>query len=179
MVLSRRASVALVAAIGCRAQEPPLVNPGVSDVKPEMASARRPAPDAAAVWEHAGETSAYRALGKGPFPSQGHFADRWTAEVLGNEPAAIAFATLARSTVVPQGAVLMEKLAERATGTAGPIFAMEKRASGYFPAGGDWKYVVTDAAGRIEDEGQLSLCARCHAEAPADYLFGLPPDARR
>ena len=61
---------------------------------------------------------------------------------------------------------------------AGPIFAMVKRDPGFFPEGGDWEYVVTDSEGWIEDRGALALCARCHAEAKADWVFPLPADAK-
>jgi hypothetical protein len=183
-VLSSRPSVATALAIAalagtsCRAGEPPLVNPGVSDVRPELASARLAAPDAGSQWDRSAELPSYRAAAKSAFPSQGHFTGRWTAELLVNEPAATAYAALSKSTAMPQGAILVEKLRDQRTGAAGPLFAMEKRESGYFPGGGDWKFVVTDAAGKVQDEGQIRLCARCHAEGLADFLFDLPPDTR-
>jgi hypothetical protein len=49
---------------------------------------------------------------------------------------------------------------------------MVKRPAGYDPTGGDWEYLVLDATGRIEQRGRLALCARCHADAPHDHLFG-------
>lgn len=51
-------------------------------------------------------------------------------------------------------------------------FVMVKRAPGYNPSGGDWEYLVVAPDGRVEDRGQVALCARCHAEAPHDFLFG-------
>jgi hypothetical protein len=55
---------------------------------------------------------------------------------------------------------------------------MAKRDAGFYAEGGDWEFVVLDAAGRLEDRGKLALCARCHAEATADWVFGLPAEAR-
>jgi len=51
---------------------------------------------------------------------------------------------------------------------------MIKRDAGFFPEGGDWEYVATDRDGWVADRGQLKACARCHAEAKADWVFGLP-----
>jgi hypothetical protein len=51
-------------------------------------------------------------------------------------------------------------------------FAMIKRPPGYDPGGGDWEYLVVTPAGRVEQRGILPLCARCHADAPHDHLFG-------
>jgi cytochrome c553 len=57
------------------------------------------------------------------------------------------------------------------------VFVMEKKAEGYFPAGGDWEYIVVARDGRIEARGQLATCARCHAEAPVDFVFPRIPRA--
>jgi hypothetical protein len=76
------------------------------------------------------------------------------------------------ATAAPAGAVLLERLF--AVGGAQPLtyFAMIKRAPGYDPAGGDWEYMVLTPDGEIDARGRLPLCARCHAEAPHDHLFG-------
>jgi hypothetical protein len=118
-----------------------------------------------------------RPIGK-TFLSRGHFAGRWTAEVSTNEAALQAYANLAASTRFAVGTLLVKRHAS--TKDAGPatIFAMVKRDAGFFPQGGDWEYVVLDAAGRLEERGKLAPCARCHAEANADWVFGLPIEAR-
>jgi hypothetical protein len=41
-------------------------------------------------------------------------------------------------------------------------------------AGGSWAYFELDAQGGVVSSGALTLCAGCHAEAPADGVFGLP-----
>jgi hypothetical protein len=35
----------------------------------------------------------------------------------------------------------------------------------------DWEFLVLDSAGVIQEQGELPLCQRCHAEAP-DSVFG-------
>ena len=55
-------------------------------------------------------------------------------------------------------------------------FVMTKRAAGYDPGGGDWEYLVVVGSGHVEERGKLALCARCHAEAPHDRLFGGGPE---
>jgi hypothetical protein len=54
-------------------------------------------------------------------------------------------------------------------------FAMIKQRSGFHPGGGDWEYLVIRPTGDIEQRGRLAPCARCHAEAPSDWLFGQAP----
>jgi hypothetical protein len=53
----------------------------------------------------------------------------------------------------------------------GPTLMMEKRAAGFDPAHGDWRYVVVDGVS-VED-GALPLCASCHDEAPHDHVFAV------
>ncbi len=50
-------------------------------------------------------------------------------------------------------------------------YVMRREAPGYFSEGGDWRYAVYDAEGKLQKQGKLGLCARCHAEAPRDFLF--------
>jgi hypothetical protein len=157
--------------VGCGPREPALVNPGMSSVSPTV---ERPTPkkaDAATKWETVGELGDLRRTG-GIFVSRGHFAGRWKAETRMNGAAETIYANLVPSSRFPPGALLVEM--HREPSSAGPIFAMLKRDAGFFPEGGDWEYVVTDSQGWIEDRGALALCARCHAEAKADWVFPLP-----
>jgi hypothetical protein len=115
------------------------------------------------------------------FVSRGHFAGRWSAEISVNEPALSTYTHLGPSSRFAVGSVLVKKHASTsasAPSSSGPIFAMAKRDPGYYPEGGDWEYVVLDAEGHLEDRGKLSLCARCHAEGDADWVFGMPTEAR-
>jgi hypothetical protein len=72
------------------------------------------------------------------------------------------------------GTTLIERMFP--AGGAHPLthFVMTKRAPGYDPPGGDWEFLVVAPDGRVEERGPLALCARCHAEAPHDHLFGGP-----
>lgn len=70
------------------------------------------------------------------------------------------------------GATLVERLFEAGGKAPVTYFVMVKREPGYDPAGGDWEYLVVAPDGHVEERGKLSLCARCHAEAPHDHLFG-------
>ncbi len=80
---------------------------------------------------------------------------------------------------LPPGARVVEALSTEVAGTAQLHYVMEKQPAGYFPEGGDWAYLVIGKEGEIQAEGKLTLCARCHAEAPREHLFesfrSLPP----
>ena len=160
---------------GCGPREPPLVNPGMSTVNrlgggPSTAAADGgPAPDPGI------DLPSVRPVGK-PFVSKGHFAGRWNAEVAVNETARSTYMNLGASSRFAVGSLLVKRHA--AASGPGPIFAMAKRDPGFFPEGGDWEYVVIDATGRLEERGKLAVCARCHAEANADSIFGVPLEAR-
>ena len=70
-----------------------------------------------------------------------------------------------------EGALLVESLSTERGAVPHLHYVMRRRAPGYFPAGGDWEFAVVNADGRVEAEGRLRLCARCHAEAQRDFLF--------
>jgi len=80
---------------------------------------------------------------------------------------------------------------KNADGSRGPLlatFAMAKRESGYYPAGGDWEYVMMPNDGTNDYNanpngalppvsatnmrGQLAACAACHAySSSSNYIF--------
>jgi hypothetical protein len=103
-------------------------------------------------------------------PSE-HLTGQLDGEILADDGAA-AYPTLGPLRPVPPGATLVERLSPRGSPDPSAYFAMVKRSAGYDPAGGDWEYLVVDSTGRIEQRGRLPLCARCHADAPHDHLFG-------
>ena len=111
------------------------------------------------------------------FVSRGHFAGRWTAEVLVNEIARSSYVDRRVGAQFPVGSVLVKKHRDRLSSAPGPVFIMIKRDPGTFAAGGDSEYVVTDPDGSIADRGALAACARCHAEANSDWTFGPPRSA--
>jgi hypothetical protein len=103
-------------------------------------------------------------------PSE-HFTGQLDGEILADDGAA-AYPALGPLRPIAVGATLVERLLARGTPDVAAYFAMTKRPAGYDPAGGDWEYLVLDAAGRLEQRGRLPACARCHADAPHDHLFG-------
>lgn len=123
-------------------------------------------------WDLAGVVGALRSAAR-HVPSE-HGDDSYEGEVLVNEPAA-AYPALGPATVLPEGALVVE--AQRKTDAAGAsavagYLLMRKREPGYDPAGGDWEYGVADETALVRRHGVLPFCARCHAEAPHDHLFG-------
>lgn len=129
----------------------------------------RPPTPPAAPWELARELPLLRLAAKRA--ASEHLGGAVEGEVLANE-AARAYPALGPRRTLGPGATLLER--HFAPGTAGVVtyFAMVKRPPGYDPQGGDWEYLVVASDGRIEDRGPLPLCARCHADAPNDHLFG-------
>jgi len=72
----------------------------------------------------------------------------------------------------PEGTLIVERLF--APGAAAPLsfLVMVKPSAGPEPKGGDWDYLVVRPDGLVEDSGKIASCARCHAEAPYDGVFG-------
>jgi hypothetical protein len=130
-------------------------------------------PTKAEIWEHFGRVGDLEVLGS--FPSRGHGTGRWEAELRGSQGTGAAMAALIGPTNrMPVGSVLVERHTQRQGGVDFGLFAMQKREAGYFPAGGDWEFVVVGRDGRVEARGKLESCARCHAEAPVDFVFAPP-----
>ena len=103
-------------------------------------------------------------------PSE-HLTGQLDGEILVDAGAA-AYPALGPLRRIEPGATLVQRLSPRGSPALAAYFAMVKRPAGYDPGGGDWEYLVVDAAGQIEQRGRLPLCARCHADAPHDHLFG-------
>lgn len=76
------------------------------------------------------------------------------------------YEALVSDSLFPDGSVL----AELSHGAAGPGYGMRK-------IGGSWRFFELNAEGGVISSGALSLCAGCHAQAPADGVFGLPRDS--
>jgi hypothetical protein len=104
------------------------------------------------------------------FLSKGHAGGRWDADVYANDAGAAALGV--ERGEVPAGARFVEEHFERSDGgAAGPIMMMEKRAPGFDPGGGDWRYVTVGARGDVVKDGVVESCAGCHGEAPGDHVF--------
>lgn len=112
-------------------------------------------------------------LTKSRFVSSGHASGRWDVDVYANEPARTALA--ARAKDVPVGAVIVEEHYEKSGAMGqGPVMVMEKRAKGYSPDHGDWRWTVVGAAGQLVKDGVVDSCVGCHDDAPMDGFFPLP-----
>ena len=112
-------------------------------------------------------------VGSRRLAAQGHAGGRFDADVYVTPSAKdAAFGVLGK---IEAGTVLVMDQSPRGAalgaGASGPTLMMEKRPPGFDPAHGDWRYVVVDGL-RVED-GPLTLCARCHDEAPHDHVFGV------
>jgi hypothetical protein len=185
MVMVRRARVekrlsalaACVALAAC-AHGGDLGTPGVSDA-PVEAPRRPPTTEVAPrePWALSGDAQSFAAIDDRELPS-GHNAPYWSGVVRVSPALEPLYAAMGPSALVPPGAVAVET--HRSTdGSVSPRYVMVKREAGFDVPGGDWEYLVVDAEGRIAARGALPLCARCHAEAPGDHLFGPRVSARR
>jgi predicted nucleic acid-binding protein len=70
--------------------------------------------------------------------------------------------------VLDPGSVLVEALTDRSKSHPDELYVMEKLGDG------TWRFLVVSADGAIDAAAVTALCHRCHAEAVADGLFGLP-----
>jgi hypothetical protein len=127
-------------------------------------------PDAGAtIWERWPEFAAYRvAIPRAP--SQHLTADH-EGETLANASAA-AYPNLGPASPMPAGAVLVQRL--YASGAQSPevVFAMVKKEPPDAATPAAWEYLVLEPSGVVTERGMLESCARCHAEAPYEGLFG-------
>lgn len=103
-----------------------------------------------------------------PFPSRDHALGRYVASLYVSPEAREAYRTLTSSTVLPRGAILAERLDEPGSGRPVAFYAMQKAEDGR------WRYLVVGPSGELQP-GSTELCQRCHAEAPGDELYGVPP----
>lgn len=162
--------LASAAACGANSGHPPV---GVSDRVPGGGTARE-AKDGGLRDGAASLPSDYRTsftkVNKARFASQGHASGRWQVDVFANEIAAAALASRAKE--VPVGAVVVEEHYE-SDGRAGPVMVMEKKAKGFSPEHGDWRWVVVGSKGQLVEDGVVETCTGCHDDAPMDGLFPL------
>jgi hypothetical protein len=123
---------------------------------------------AASRWRAFEQIAHWPALVPAPFPSKGHEPTRLlgSPKVAPQDVARYRNAVL--GTTVPTGFIVAIEHTDRSSGAPDSTYGMEKLGDGL------WRYTVTDARGVVQAEGALARCERCHAEAPADHLYGLP-----
>jgi hypothetical protein len=160
------AALALVGACGTPpGRDPPAVPPRVA---PPAASA------SLGRWEHAGELGAFRSVARVRSQHLGNGSTE--AELLANEVAA-AYPALGPGRRLPPGSVLVERLGAAGSRETSIWFAMVRHApaDAAGAAAERWQFLV------VRPDGELLArdppgCARCHAEAPFDGVFGPPRD---
>ena len=113
------------------------------------------------VWEGYGEVLRLPAI-SAAFTTRGHQPEQ-QVDVRVNDLARAHYVSLVTDTVFPDGSLL----AELSPTGSGNGYVMRKQA-------GVWSYLELDARGAVLASGALSLCLGCHAQAPADRVFGLP-----
>ena len=112
-------------------------------------------------------------IGADSFVSWGHAGGQYAAAVYVS--ASAKDGTLRRSEL-PAGAQLVMTTVDRATKKAGPTFFMEKLKENAASRGARWRYgvVTIEPGAERRTTEDFTLCARCHAEAPRDQVFGVP-----
>lgn len=109
-------------------------------------------------------------VNKARFVSAGHASGRWDVDVWANEAGLKALAT--RSRDVQVGAIVVQEHFEKSgAGGVGPVMVMEKRAKGFAPEHGDWRWTVVGSSGHLVKDGVVDTCTGCHDDAPMDGLF--------
>lgn len=124
--------------------------------------------DKPARWEYMDTLKTFRKAA--PRARSQHLAGDHDAEVFTNEAAA-AYPGLGPLRQLPAGSVLVEALYGPNQAEVATYFVMVKQPS---TANSAWDYAVVSNEGMVERRGALALCARCHAEAPHDQIFGRP-----
>jgi hypothetical protein len=169
ILLSAAFIVVAVAVAGCAGSD--AFRPGESDMPlaaPDSRGQRAPQP--AVKWELASTIASMKVLQE-RFTSRGHRMGDLQARWLANDVGAAAFPALRRGEQMPRGAVLVSQHTVRGNGAPAGAFAMVKRDPGFFPEGGDWEWIAIGSDDNIVARGKLAACARCHADAVADFVF--------
>jgi hypothetical protein len=76
------------------------------------------------------------------------------------------YVALVQDSVLPEGSVIALFHESGDGATRGRVYVAQK-------AGGRWQYLLLDALGHPQAFNS-DRCERCHADAAADHLFGLP-----
>lgn len=143
----------------------PVATPAPSPTAPPAAE-----PDLPEVpFDFAGELrSAHEVVARAP--SQHELGDL-EGRVLANDLAK-PYPKLGPSSDLPVGATLLEQLYKPGVPEPVETFAMVKRSATTDAGLGTWEFFVIGSNGVVAARGRMPLCARCHAEAPHDHLFG-------
>lgn len=154
----------VIAALGCGAE--PAAVPGTTRRSPET---RSPAPrPAQPLWAERTRVRDWALVPDQSFLSRGH-PGRWTTRIRVPPELRSAYLARAPSFAFPIGTLLVAELTADGGGP-GPSLVMSKRDAA------TWDFFEVDADGRIDSRSAMA-CARCHAEAPHDQVYGVPGQA--
>jgi hypothetical protein len=117
-------------------------------------------------WEHLAEARTWPKIVEA-FAARGHGTGEHLIDVRVSPAFLADYRGLTAGRSLPAGTIIVAFHRNRVTGDAGSVYAMSKQ------PGGAWEYLVAAPNGAIEARGALPLCGRCHAEAPADSVFGV------
>lgn len=178
--MTRAAPIALLLLLAC-APEPqaPAGEDGWGPTLAEVGEPRRahvvpralPIPESERTrWEHADALPDLRAVAVRSRSE--HLDGVYDRTVLVNA-AAGAYENLTRGSAALPGALVVQRHHPRGAESVVVYFAMERLAKGSRPAARDWRFLVVDETLRVAASDNLQPCARCHADAPFDGLFGI------
>jgi len=155
------AAFALSAGAGCaRVAQGPL--PGASDAWAKPSEGKQVPPPPAPAWDAYAAVRQWPSVNETPFVSHGHRPEQ-RVDVRVSPESRATYSALVADSIFPDGSVL----AELSHAGGGRGYGMRK-------AGGSWSFFELDEAGGVIASGALALCVGCHAQAPADDVFGLP-----
>jgi hypothetical protein len=160
--------VALLLGFACApAMEPVGYTPHSATVSAAPPSASASVP----VWSRAASVKKFTRANARRFVSSGHLFGKYDADVYVNDVARTSYAGVAPGTNAPNGSLIVSVHVTR-DGAPGPVFAMEKSASG-------WTFIDMDAEMHVLRTGRISPCVECHTHvASQDELFGVPSTGR-
>ena len=167
MILNRKLLAALalgslgLVSMACRParapEPPPAPRRSASDASPPKV-----------FWKEFQSSLAWPTSSENWFLSKGHYGGTSEALVRVSPAALKAYRELTLGAKLEAGTTLVMLHRSRATGKPGPVHVMQRREDG-------WEFLLLGPDGAIEQQGELPLCAGCHADAPADSVFGPPP----
>ena len=161
-------SISLVlcgAAAGCAPQQDGNLVGTSTGPRPRSESPAPPKPKSVA-WPRYDEVRGWQPVTETALHSQGHAGGRYDVLIRVSPAARETYETLAQGVTLPQGTLIAAFHQSRTDQRPGPVFVMEKK--------GSWRFRVLRANGFTQPEARTELCQRCHAEAVADSVFGLP-----
>lgn len=150
----------------CAAAAPPEDWVGSTSQHSERAARERAQPPAAP-WEGFESLSHAPATPPGGRSSQGHADGRFVVEIRVEPAEARAvYEAWTAGSEMPVGTAILATHHDPRRGRPGPSYAMKKGAQG-------WEFAVLTPDGKRTRDA-VELCARCHAEAHSDSVFGPP-----